>query len=161
AFAYWQTRRPLYGVLRHEGIAAGVRFVAEALVGIAIAGGALGAWRRAALAVRPPGPEWLALPLPPAHVGTHLRREARWAAALAALASFAAWLVSAPPLVRRALAFAGFLPACAMLGAWAIVRTCTDPASAMRPLPLSLRDLWRARATFLAGLVLALMVANA
>jgi hypothetical protein len=266
AFAYWQAHGPLAGLVRAHGARAGTLAILGALAALALAGGALTAWRRAALAARPPGPEWLALPVPPGHVVAHLRTEARWAGAIACapalgvllacagrlpagaiallaaaftlawigatqagaaiawrarlapdaasrplpaatralvtaarsgrtralapprwrrepawralarldalvswrgaaprarlawvalglLAGFAAWLAPAPPLTRRALAFAGFLPACAMLGAWAIVRTCAEAEVALRPLPLALRDAWRARAGAMAVIV--------
>jgi hypothetical protein len=71
-------------------------------------------------------------------------------AALWLLAGLGAWLVPAPAPVRRALAFAAFASGCAALGAWAIARTCADPPEVTRPLPLSWRDLYRARATAIA-----------
>jgi len=73
--------------------------------------------------------------------------------------SVAAWFFGADPREQRAQAFAGFSFACALLGAWAAWRAAGDPPSALRPLPLSLADSWRARAYpmfLLLGLVLAL-----
>lgn len=66
--------------------------------------------------------------------------------ALALALSVAAWFVGADPREQRAQAFAGFSLACAMLGAWAAWRAAADPPSAVRPLPLTLADAWRARA---------------
>lgn len=87
---------------------------------------------------------------------------ARVAGALALLAlGLLAWFTNAPVRQRAALAFAAFLPACSMLGAWAIARACSDPPSAMRPLPLSLRDVWRARFTSMACVILAAVLVNA
>ena len=79
--------------------------------------------------------------------------------ALALVASVAAWFVGIDPREQRAQAFAGFSLACAMLGAWAAWRAAGDPPSAVRPLPLSLADSWRARAIpmfVLLGVTLAL-----
>lgn len=72
-----------------------------------------------------------------------------------------AWFSGAPPELSRAQAFAAFMPACALLGAWAILRTCGDPPGAHRPLPLGMRDVWRARFTVIAAVVLAAAVINA
>jgi hypothetical protein len=271
AFTFWQVRVPLDGVLRHEGEPVATIRLAIVLGGFALAGGALAAWRRHALAARPPGPEWLALPVEPARVEAHLAREARvpglavcvpaaaaWlagfgllgAGALAALAlgfaaalalllrlacalalalsaaasgpaarlpaawralvsartaaagarpgtasfraesrwgalarldravslragsprarlgfalvalaaSLAPWFSVREPLQARALAFAAFALACTELGAWAAWRAAGDPASAVRPLPLSLGDAWQARARpLLAALGLVLL----
>ncbi|HTR97273.1 MAG TPA: hypothetical protein VMH61_05175 [Candidatus Acidoferrales bacterium] len=266
--AYWKVRVPLDFAVRARGPAGGAEWLGGALALFALTGGALAAWRRSTRRVRPPGPEWLALPVPPALVARHLASEARWPAAtvfapalaallagigllpalwlvllaagfavlwleatragiawawraqlaparpqaalpaltrallppapgtrtrplpaprwrrasrwravlaldvasslrgsaararlLAAAALFVvsalAWFAPAPAVVRRALAFAAFAPACAALGAWAIARTCTDPPGAIRSLPIGVRDLWRARAT---ALLLALAV---
>ena len=79
--------------------------------------------------------------------------------ATALVLSVAAWFVGADPREQRAQAFAGFSLACAMLGAWAAWRAAADPPSAVRPLPLTLADAWRARATpmfVLLGVTLAL-----
>jgi hypothetical protein len=79
--------------------------------------------------------------------------------ALALLLSVAAWFLGTDPREQRAQAFAGFSLACAMLGAWAAWRAAADPPSAVRPLPLTLADAWRARAFpmfLLLGITLAL-----
>jgi hypothetical protein len=79
--------------------------------------------------------------------------------ALALALSVGAWFVGPDPREQRAQAFAGFSLACAMLGAWAAWRAAADPPSAVRPLPLSLGDSWRARALpmfLVLGVVLAL-----
>jgi hypothetical protein len=266
AFTYWQVRVPLDGTLRHGGVAAAVARLAAVLGGFVLAGAVLAATRRLALLASPPGPEWLALPLPPAAIERHLAREAAaparavlvpalaawWAGAgllpvpaLAALAlalwgslelalrlacaaalafaagasgparrlsapwralvsarrpartirhaiarfrreprwralarldrrvsrragptrvrllvagvflvlSVVAWGASEEPLQARALAFAAFAIACTELGAWAAWRAAGDPAPAVRPLPISLADAWRARASAL-GMVI-------
>lgn len=261
AFVYWQVRVPLDGTVRHHGMLAGVRFLSAVLVGCVLAAAALAAERQTALAGSPPGPEWLALPVEPAHVERHLARESsapalsmfvpataawltglgllsalwlavlalafplawwlavrascfvalrravaadgpartlpaawralvsarhsapvarrtrpvvfrtlsRWrslahldavvslragsprarlaGAALALAASIAVWfVVRRDPLETRALSFAAFTLACTGLGAWAAWRAAGDPASAVRPLPITLGDAWRARA---------------
>ncbi len=88
--------------------------------------------------------------------------QARMVTALALVGvSLAAWFAAAEPLQRRALAFAAFLPAATSLGAWAITRACGDPAAAVRPLPLSLADAWRARFVTIAAVLGAAIVANA
>ncbi|MCE9626792.1 MAG: hypothetical protein K8R56_02615, partial [Candidatus Eisenbacteria bacterium] len=69
------------------------------------------------------------------------------AAALALALSVLIWFVlHREPLETRALSFAAFTLACTGLGAWAAWRGAGDPASAVRPLPITLGDAWRARA---------------
>lgn len=273
-FAYWQLHGPLAGIVRAQGVRTGFAVVGAWLATIAVAGGALAASQRARFAAAPPGPEWLALPVPPGRVVAHLRGEARWTGALAfapaagvfaasasrlpwfalpllvpafalawwlataagdaiawraalvrtrtrralpattrallaatrtrggrthaaprwrtepawralarldalltrrgaaargrfagamlaAIAGLAAWAAPAPPVGRRAMAFVGFALASGCLGSWSIVRATGDPESAMRPLPLGLASVWRARATTLALALLALAAANA
>jgi len=77
------------------------------------------------------------------------------------LASLLVWAGRAEPLVRRAQAFALLLPAATALGAWAIHRACAAPSDLHRPLPISLRDAWLARALPLAAVALALSASNA
>lgn len=274
AFTYWQVRVPLDGLCRNQGNGAATLALAGLLGAFALAAAALTAIRHAAMRANRPGPEWLALPAPPALVVAHLAREARLpalavlppaAAALAAgagllpplslvalgagfalawelatraaaklarrtgpagrpaeralppdaswlvaeprrtvearrpaprwrlgtpvhalaaldwlatrrasrsraravmagvfaLAGLLVWAVGAEPLVRRTLAFALLLPAAASLGAWAIHRACAAPADFHRPLPISLRDAWLARAIPLAAIAFALAAANA
>ena len=260
AFTYWQVRVPLDGSLRHGGAAAATLRLALTLSACVLAAGVLAASRQVALAAAPPGPEWLVLPLAPAHVERHLAREARLPALAVFVPASAAWLagcgllsgsrltlfafafpiawwlvtrsacwlalraaspatgparrlpaawraivsarraarvrVMAParfrgesrwralarldrivslragsprarlgvallflalsvaawgigsrnPLETRAQAFAAFAIACTGLGAWAAWRAAGDPPAAVRPLPLSLADAWRARA---------------
>jgi hypothetical protein len=68
-------------------------------------------------------------------------------AAIFFIVSTLVWLsVGRDPLETRALAFAAFTLACAGLGAWAAWRAAGDPPPAVRPLPLTLADAWRARA---------------
>jgi hypothetical protein len=81
--------------------------------------------------------------------------------ALALAVSVAAWFVGADPREQRAQAFAGFSLACAMMGAWAAWRAAADPPSAVRPLPLSLADAWRARALPMFLLLGAMLVLHA
>lgn len=82
-------------------------------------------------------------------------------AGLCALAGTLVWFDGAEPLLRRAQAFACLLPASVALGAWALHRACAEPADLHRPLPLSLRDAWGARAFPVLGALLALAAANA
>jgi hypothetical protein len=271
AVAYWQARVPLDGIRRAKGEPAAAWTLAAILAAVALLGAIVAAWRRASFAERVPGPEWLALPVPPESVRRHLAAEARlpalatfpvaiavlvagiglvtpahlaalatghallwwlltrlaagltaqttgarvpasrglpaavreviatnprsaagahrsprwraepaWraivrldglvsrrrsaartraaSAALWFAAGGAAWFAAAPPLTRRALAYAAFAGGAASLGAWAIARACGDPPSALRPLPLRVRDPWRARATSVA---IALALASA
>ncbi len=258
AFTFWQVRIPFDAAQRTGGALATLRMEAFALAGCAVVAGALAHWRQAVLAARLPGPEWLALPIPPMLVARHLLAEARlpamalapfalsiwcagldllpwvWSALLlvgclvawlectrvgaalarrsagrgdaalrslspilrllasgprhgrtsavpaprwyhgtpagalqrldrtlswrsapprarlagalvaSALASLA-WWSGAEPLQARAQSFVGFAIASALLGGWAVVRVCGDPADLIRPLPLSLRALWQAR----------------
>ena len=109
AFTYWQVRVPLDGVTRHEGSTAAAVRLALILAGCALASGALAAARHTTLASDPPGPEWLALPIPPAHVERHLGREASQPAAALAVPASAAWLAGVglvAPLMLAALALA-------------------------------------------------------
>ena len=274
AFTYWQVRVPLDGTLRNAGELEAVNRLAFVLGACAIAGMAITGARQVALAASPPGPEWLALPIPPAAVARHLareamaparavlvpavaawlagwglisvawlvllaaafalalelwmraaceaallvsahatgparalpvawrvlvtarrpappsrtsparfRRESRWralarldravssragsprarlsfAAVFLAL-SVAAWFWSRDLVLARAQAFALFTLACAELGAWAAWRAAGDPASALRPLPFSLADAWRARALPLAMAIAAVLLLHA
>jgi hypothetical protein len=267
-------RVPLDGTLRHGGeSAAGLR-LALTLVAFALAGAAIAGTRRAAIADHPPGPEWLALPLPPPAIARHLAREAMAPARAVLVPAAAAWLAgwgllppfllvvfslgfvlvlelsfrlacaialrasarargaaSALPAAWRALvsarrpgsvtrlaparfrtesrwralarldravssragsprarllfaaaflllsaaawslthdlsqaraqAFAALMVSCAELGAWAAWRAAGDPAAALRPLPLSLFDAWRARAWPLLAVVAAVLVLHA
>jgi hypothetical protein len=82
------------------------------------------------------------------------------AAAFLAL-SVAAWFLSPDLVLARAQAFAAFTLACAELGAWAAWRAAGDPASALRPLPLSLGDAWRARAFPLAAAIAVVLLIHA
>ncbi len=87
---------------------------------------------------------------------------ARLALAGGALAAgLAAWPAVGEPFQARALAFAAFALACAEMGAWAAWRAAGDPPAAVRPLPLSLGDAWRARAGALAALLGAVLVTHA
>lgn len=274
AFTYWQVRVPLDGAVRNHGVAAGVQRLALTLAACVVAGAGIAAARQSALVADPPGPEWLALPVDPAHVerhfarearlpalamlvpaaaasvagvgllplGTlvlvvaafavasllavrvasgvtlrlaarasgaarglpaaaralvtarrpvraarialpHWRREPRWrslarldrgvslragsprarlAFAFAFLAlSVALWFTGRHPLEGRALAFAAFTIACTGLGAWAAWRAAGDPPSALRALPLTLADAWRARAFPLALLLAGVLALHA
>src|SRR5437764_1248792 len=67
AFTYWRTRVPLDGISHHAGTGTAVERLALVLAACVLAGGVLAASRQVALAAHPPGPEWLALPLAPAH----------------------------------------------------------------------------------------------
>jgi hypothetical protein len=274
AFTYWQVRVPLDGAVRHGGVEGGVARLALTLAACVVAAAGLAAARQSALVADPPGPEWLALPLPPALLERHFAREARlpalavivpaaaawlaglgllpiaWLAGLAAAfalafllatraaaattlrlashaggaardlppatralvsarrtvraeriapprwrresrwgslarldrgvslragsprarlafaaaflaLSLAAWFVGREPLASRALAFAAFTIACTGLGAWAAWRAAGDPPSALRALPFSLGDAWRARAFPLALVFGAVLVLHA
>lgn len=258
AFIFWQARIPFDGAYRAGGALATLRLEGIALAVAALAAGSLAHWRQSVLAARPPGPEWMALPLPASLVVQHMLAEARlpaiaiapvaiaiwlagldlmpwlWSALLivmflvawlectrlgAALArhegsrgdgaslaltphmrllvtgrrqgrvravapphwrrssptlalvrldqslswrasgprarligvilasaiSSLAWWSGAPPLVARAQSFVGFAVASAMLGGWAVVRTCGDPPGLLRQLPVSIGPIWRAR----------------
>ncbi|MCC6348431.1 MAG: hypothetical protein IT347_02435 [Candidatus Eisenbacteria bacterium] len=81
--------------------------------------------------------------------------------AVLALAGLAAWFDGAEPMLRRAQAFALFLPVSASLGLWAIRRACAEPADLHRPLPISLADAWGARALPLGAALAAIAAANA
>ena len=274
AFTYWQVRIPLDGLHRNQGSGAATLALAAVLGAFALAAAAASAGRQAAMRANRPGPEWLALPAPPALVVAHLAHEARLPAlailppAVAALAAGiglvpplslaalgaafalawdlgtraaatlarlltpagrpaeralprdASWLVAEPrrtgearrpaprwqrgtpvralaaldalatrrasrsraravmagvfalasllvwagraePLVRRAQAFAFLLLSATALGGWAIHRACAAPADLHRPLPISLRDAWLARAIPLAAVAFTLAAANA
>jgi len=130
-------------------------------------------WRALTSARRPVRAHRLGVP--------RFRREARWRSlarldwnvslragsprarlaftALLLVLSIAAWFAGSDPREQLAQAFAGFSLAIALLGAWAAWRAAGDPPTALRPLPLSLGDSWRARALpllVLLGVMLAL-----
>ena len=77
AFVYWQVRVPLDGALRNVGLDVAIQRLALVLAAFLAAAGAIAARRQVTLAAAPPGPEWLALPVPPEHVERHLARESR------------------------------------------------------------------------------------
>lgn len=103
-FAYWQVRVPLDGAVRAGGVAGGAMLLAGALAVCLVLGAALAFERHAALLRRPPGPEWLALPLEPVRVLAHLRAESRTIAAVALL-----------PMAAALAAGIGLLPAGVLL----------------------------------------------
>ncbi len=104
AFAYWQVRVPLDGLRRNHGEGAALIALAGVLGALALAGAVLAGTRATALQRRRPGPEWLALPVPPPLVGAHLGAEARLAA-----------LAVVPPASAALLAGLGLLPAAWLL----------------------------------------------
>jgi hypothetical protein len=81
--------------------------------------------------------------------------------ALFAAASVVPWFTSMPALEQRAFSFAAFTLACTALGAWAIARVCSDPPAVLRPLPLPLGALWRARFVPMVTGIVALAVFDA
>ena len=142
AFTYWQVRVPLDGLRRRFGEGAALLALGGVLAALAVAGAVLAGARASALQRRHPGPEWLALPVPPALVAAHLGAEARLAALAALPPAFAA-LVAGVGLVRAA-----WLPvlAAAFAIAWrlaadagvATARAAARPArAAVRALPRS------------------------
>jgi hypothetical protein len=150
AFTYWRVRVPLDGVVHHRGARTGTGMVALVLATCALAGAVLAAARQVTLAAAPPGPEWLALPLPPAHVERHLAREA----CLPALAVFApaaaAWLAGVgllpwPWLVLLAIAFPAAWWLVARSACWVALRAATPAAGPARRLPAAWRALVSAR----------------
>jgi hypothetical protein len=102
---------------------------------------------------RLPAPAWRAMSPTQAlsHVDTSLTLRPTSArarmvfVALFAAASVVPWLRSMPAPEQRAFSFAAFTLACTALGAWAIARVCSDPPATLRPLPLPLGAVWRAR----------------
>lgn len=75
-------------------------------------------------------------------------------AAAAALAGLLAWFDGAEPLLRRAQAFAALATSATALGTWAALRACAEPADLHRPLPVSLRHAYLARAVPIALVLL-------
>lgn len=138
----------------HPALAPGVRLLASSR-------------RPATLRRRPPArwrsePAWRSLQrldLALTRVAAGPRTRMAFALALVGL-GLAAWFAEADALQRRALAFAAFLPASSLLGAWAIHRVCADPAPAMRPLPIGLWDAWRARIATIALVATAAVLLN-
>lgn len=101
AFLFWQVRVPLDGLVRARGPLAalevvGITWVTLAALGAALAGGTHA--RR--LRIGPRGPEWLALPCPPAALARHLAWDSR---------SRLGWL--AVPALGVLMAGAGLMPA--------------------------------------------------
>jgi hypothetical protein len=77
------------------------------------------------------------------------------------LLSVAAWSLTHDLSQARAQAFAALMVSCAELGAWAAWRAAGDPATALRPLPLSLSDAWRARAWPLLAVIAVVLALHA
>lgn len=136
AFLFWQTRVPLDGIARRGGPLAAARTVAFILAGLAALAGTLAGLRHARLLRRgPPGPAWLALPLPPRTVARHLAWESRGVAlwllpAAGAVLLAAAGLTPAWVNALLAIVFVGLLLAAARIGtalAGAVVAWMSEP----------------------------------
>lgn len=142
-FLFWQVRVPLDGLVRARGAGAGLLVVAAAWLVLAAIGAALAGGEHARrLRTGPHGPEWLALPLPPAALARHLAWESRsrlgWLGVPAAGVLVAAWgLVPAWWLALMALAFVGLLRLAGELGcaiaARAVMRA-TEPRPGLHPI---------------------------
>jgi hypothetical protein len=101
-FFGWQVRIPLDGLARHRGATAAVLAVATGLALSLIAGALIAAARQRASFRERSGPAWLALPLAPAAIATHLARvSAPWA--LWALIPGAGVLVAGAGLIPNAI----------------------------------------------------------
>ncbi len=140
AFTYWRVRVPLDGLVRNRGADAAAAALAGELAAFALAGAFTAGARMAVLLRRRPGPEWLALPVPPALVGAHLAAEARLLAMLGLPFAAAALLAGAGLLApwRLALLAAAFALAWRLAAgvAAALVRHGVRPArDAERALP--------------------------
>jgi hypothetical protein len=114
-FAFWQTRIPLDHAARSAGAAAAAGALALRLGVLAVAGAAIAGTRHGwVLRAGPPGPEWLALPIPPAALGHHLQwgsaLHARWIVVpAAAVLAAGVGVVPAAWLAALALGFAAGL----------------------------------------------------
>jgi len=111
-FAYWQVRVPLDGAVRAGGVAGGAAYLSGALAACLAFAAVLAFERHGTLLRQPPGPDWLALPVEPAHVLAHLRGDSRLVASLALL-----------PAAASLVAAIGLLPAWSLLlaaGAWVL-----------------------------------------
>ncbi len=150
AFTYWRVRVPLDGVVHHLGTATGAGMLALILAACVLAGGVLAAARQVTLAAAPPGPEWLALPLPPAHVERHLAREACLPALAVFVPAGAAWLagfglVGAGWLALLALAFPVTWWLLARGACWIALRAASPAAGPAKKLPAAWRAMVSAR----------------
>jgi hypothetical protein len=122
-FLFWQVRVPLDGLVRAQGVRAGVTAIAAGWLVLAALGAALvGIEHARKLRAGPAGPEWLALPLEPRALERHLAWDSRsltaWLAvpALAILVA-AQGLLPAWWLVAFAIVFVGLLVAAGHVGA--------------------------------------------
>uniref|UniRef100_A0A832MN22 Uncharacterized protein n=1 Tax=Eiseniibacteriota bacterium TaxID=2212470 RepID=A0A832MN22_UNCEI len=105
-FVFWQARLPLDHAARAGGAPDAAGALAARLALLALAGAALAAGRHAwVLREGPPGPPWLALPIPPAALAGHLA----WASSLHAL-----W-VAVPAVAVLAAGF-GLVPVAWLAG---------------------------------------------
>ncbi len=150
AFTYWQVRVPLDGTTRHSGTRGGVQRLGLVLAAFAVAGGAIAASRQAALAADPPGPEWLALPVEPAHVERHLARQARLPALAMLVPAAAAWwsgfgLLPYTWLAGLALGFALAFFTITRLACAVSLRASARASGPARRLPAAWRALVTAR----------------
>ena len=148
-FLFWQARIPLDGLLRMRGEGAVAAAVLATLLAMAALGGLIAGSRHAVRLRRgPPGPPWLALPLPPELLGRHLAFDSS-APALALVVPAAGVLLGAAGLAPAwwlagcALAFAVSLAAAVGLGCAIAFRT----AAAAVPSRPALHPLTRVLAT--------------
>jgi hypothetical protein len=88
------------------------------------------------------------------------RRALAVAVSLGAL-SVVAWRLPIDPHAARFGAFALALLAATALAEWLVAAVCADPFSILRSAPLTLADVWRARALWAATFALALAAAHA
>jgi len=98
AFLFWHTRVSFDGLARLHGPLAVLEAAAGLCAVLAALGGALAGTRHAARLHDPPGPPWLALPLPPEWLARHLAWESR-AFALGAIPAAPGILFAAVGLV--------------------------------------------------------------
>ncbi len=150
AFTYWRVRVPLDGIAHHAGPGTATWRLALVLASCVLAGGVLAASRQVALAADPPGPEWLALPLAPAHVERHFAREARLPALAAFVPASAAWLAGwgllpVASLAAMALACPVAWWLVTRAACWLALRGASPATGPARRLPAAWRALVSAR----------------
>jgi hypothetical protein len=146
-FVGWQSRLPLDALTRARGTTATLAAVALLLLALALAGGALAAARHAMrLKDGPGGPEWLALPIAPEALASHLAwasRQWRWWMAVPAVGvlTSAIGLAPGPALVGVALGFVLALGLFARIGCALVLRS-TSGGRSRGGTPESLQSPW-------------------
>ena len=135
AFVYWQMRVPLAGAVHAGGVMAAFPRLALVLASLVTLAAGLTYGAAGRFTAQPPGPEWLALPVPSARVERHALAEARRPA----------WFVF-PVALAALLAGAGLVPP-----AWLMLAAATFVVAWLEGTRLAHAIAWRRAPTARSG----------